>query len=178
MSDYQSTLLGRTEVAEGTTAFRFEKPNEFVFKAGQYIDLTISGSQRGSSNGLTHTFSIASSPFDEELVVTTRMRDTVFKEALSALPIGSRARIVGPMGSFNLHNNTARPAVFLAGGIGIAPFLSMLSYATGEKLRHPICSVLRKPLPTGRSVHRCTMEARACKSKVSLCSNPHACNQQ
>jgi ferredoxin-NADP reductase len=42
------------------------------------------------------------------------------------------------MGSFTLHNNTARPAVFLAGGIGIAPFLSMLSYATEEKLRHPI----------------------------------------
>ena len=42
------------------------------------------------------------------------------------------------MGSFRLHNNTARPAVFLAGGIGIAPFLSMLSHATAEKLRHPI----------------------------------------
>ena len=42
------------------------------------------------------------------------------------------------MGSFSLHKNTARPAVFLAGGIGIAPFLSMLSYATAEKLRHPI----------------------------------------
>jgi ferredoxin-NADP reductase len=136
--DYQSRLLGRTEVAEGTTAFQFEKPNEFVFKAGQYIDLTISGSQPGLSNGLTHTFSIASSPFDEELGIVTRMRGTAFKRALSALPIGSRARIVGPMGSFNLHNNTARPAVFLAGGIGIAPFLSMLSYATGEKLRHPI----------------------------------------
>ena len=138
MSAYQTTLLGQTEVAEGTMAFQFEKPNGFVFKAGQYIDLTISGSQHGCSNGLTHTFSIASSPFDEELVVTTRMRNTVFKQALSASPIGSGARIEGPMGSFGLHNNTARPAVFLAGGIGIAPFLSMLSYATAEKLRHPI----------------------------------------
>ena len=45
MIDYQSTLLGRTEVAEGTMAFQFEKPNTFVFKAGQYIDLTLSGSQ-------------------------------------------------------------------------------------------------------------------------------------
>ncbi len=45
MIDYQSTLLGRTEVAEGTMAFQFEKPNDFVFKAGQYIDLTLSGSQ-------------------------------------------------------------------------------------------------------------------------------------
>jgi ferredoxin-NADP reductase len=87
---------------------------------------------------MTHTFSIASSPFDKELVVATRMRNTVFKQTISSLPIGSRARIEGPMGSFTLHNNTARPAVFLAGGIGIAPFLSMLSYATEEKLRHPI----------------------------------------
>jgi ferredoxin-NADP reductase len=119
MSTYQSRLLGRTEVAEGTMAFQFEKPHDFVFKAGQYIDLTLSNSQRGSSNGLTHTFSIASSPFDEELLVTTRVRNTVFKRALSILPIGSGARIEGPMGSFGLHNNTARPAVFLAGGIGM-----------------------------------------------------------
>jgi ferredoxin-NADP reductase len=140
MIDYQSTLLGRTEVAEGTMAFQFEKPKKFVFKAGQYIDLTLSGSQPqfGPSNGLTHTFTIASSPSNAELVVTTRMRDSAFKQAMSALPIGSRVRIEGPMGSFTLHNNTARPAVFLAGGIGIAPFLSVLSYATEEKLRHSI----------------------------------------
>ena len=121
-------------------AFQFEKPNKFVFKAGQYIDLTLSGSepQLGPSDVMTHTFSIASSPCDEELVVTTRMRNTPFKEAISFLQIGSRARIEGPMGSFSLHKNTARPAVFLAGGIGIAPFLSMLSCATKENLRHPI----------------------------------------
>jgi ferredoxin-NADP reductase len=137
MIGYPTTLLGRTEVAEGTLAFRFEKPRNFAFKAGQYIDLTLSGSEPGS-NGLTHTFSIASSPFDEDLMVTTRMRNTAFKQALSTLPIGSGATIEGPMGSFTLHNNTARPAVFLAGGIGIAPFLSMLSHANEEKLRHPI----------------------------------------
>jgi len=119
-------------------AFQFEKPNDFVFKAGQYIDLTLSDSQPGPSNGLTHTFSIASSPFDEELLVTTRIRNTVFKQAISSLPIGSPVRIEGPMSSFSLHNNTARQAVFLAGGIGIAPFLSMLTYATEEKLQHRI----------------------------------------
>jgi ferredoxin-NADP reductase len=138
MDGYQITLLGRTEVAQGTMAFQFEKPTGFVFKPGQYIDLTVSDSQPGPSTELTHTFSIASSPFDEEILVMTRMRNTVFKQALSTLPIGSGARIEGPMGSFSLHNNTARPAVFLAGGIGIAPFLSMVSHATAEKLRHPI----------------------------------------
>jgi ferredoxin-NADP reductase len=138
MSAYQSTLLGRTEVAEGTMAFQFDRPKAFVFKAGQYIDLTLLGSHAGSANGLTHTFSIASSPFDEELLVTTRMRSTLFKQALSVLAIGTGVRIEGPMGSFSLHNNTSRVAVLLAGGIGIAPFLSMVSHATAEKLRHPI----------------------------------------
>jgi ferredoxin-NADP reductase len=138
MIGYQSTLLGRTEVAEGTMAFQFEKPKGFVCKAGQYIDLTLLDSQPGSSTGVTHTFSIASCPSEEEILVTTRMRNTLFKQALSTLPIGSGARIEGPMGSFSLHNNTARPAVFLAGGIGITPFLSMVSHATAEKLRHPI----------------------------------------
>ncbi len=140
MTDYRSTLLGRTEVAKGTMAFQFDKPNNFVFKAGQYINLTLSGSQPqfGPSDGMTHTFSIVSSPSDEEILVTTRMRGTVFKQALSSLPVGSGVRIEGPIGSFSLHNNTSRPAVFLAGGIGIAPFLSMLSYATQEKLHHPI----------------------------------------
>jgi ferredoxin-NADP reductase len=62
----------------------------------------------------------------------------VFKQALSVLPIGTEVQIEGPMGSFSLHNNISKLAVFLAGGIGIAPFLSMVSYATAEKLRHPI----------------------------------------
>jgi ferredoxin-NADP reductase len=138
MIDYQSALLDRTEIAESTVAFRFEKPKHFVFKAGQHIDLTVSGFHPELPGKLTHTFSIASSPCDEELVVATRMRDSAFKQAISILPIGSKAMIEGPMGSFSLHKNTTRPAVFIAGGIGIAPFLSMTSNATAEKLRHPI----------------------------------------
>jgi ferredoxin-NADP reductase len=138
MVAYSSTLLSRTEVAKDTIAFYFQKPRGFQFTAGQYINLTLLGSQPEPSNGLTHTFSVTSSPFSEELAVTTRMRDTVFKRALSALRIGGEVRIEGPMGSFTLHNNTARPAVLLAGGIGIAPFLSILSYAAVKRLHHPI----------------------------------------
>jgi ferredoxin-NADP reductase len=119
-------------------AFQFEKPRGFQFKAGQYIDLHLLGLPPGRENGLTHTFSIVSSPLSEEIILATRMRDTGFKRALSMLPIGTEVKIEGPMGSFTLHNNTARPAVLLAGGIGIAPFLSILSYAASERLRHPI----------------------------------------
>jgi ferredoxin-NADP reductase len=135
---YPSRLIGRTEVAKNTVAFQIERPRKFLFRAGQYVDVTLFGHTRDRSDELTHTFSIASGPSAEEIMLTTRMRDSAFKRTLSTLPIGTEVRIEGPMGSFNLHNNTARPAVLLAGGIGIAPFLSILSHAAVEKLRHPI----------------------------------------
>jgi len=119
-------------------AFQFERPRNFLFNAGQFVDLAPRGARSDSSDGLTHAFSIASSPLAEEIVVATRMRDTAFKPALSILAIGAAVRIKGAMGSFTLHKNVSRPAVFLAGGIGIAPFLSMLSYAAMNKLHPPI----------------------------------------
>ncbi|HWY22803.1 MAG TPA: FAD-dependent oxidoreductase [Candidatus Acidoferrum sp.] len=135
---YPSRLLGRTEVAKDTTAFQFERPNNFLFRAGQSVDLILLGAGREPQNQLTHTFSIAGDPSDDEIMVVTRMRDTAFKRRLSSLPIGAEVRIDGPRGSFTLHNNTARPAVLLAGGIGIAPFLSMVYHARKEGLRHRI----------------------------------------
>jgi ferredoxin-NADP reductase len=135
---YPSRLVGRKQVAKGTVAFQFERPRNFLFKAGQFVDLGLLGGRPDGPDGLIHTFSIASSPSAEEIVVVTRMRGTAFKSALSTLAIGAEVRIKGPMGSFTLHNNVSRPAVFLAGGIGIAPFLSMISYAASSTLHPPI----------------------------------------
>ena len=138
VTGYPSKLLGRTDVAKGTMAFQLEKPPNFAFRAGQSIDLNLVGVGQDSPRRLTHTFSIASDPSDEEVMVATRMRDTPFKQRLSHLPIGTEIRIEGPMGSFTLHNNTARPAVLLAGGVGIAPFLSIASHARKKGLHHRI----------------------------------------
>jgi len=135
---YHSRLVGRKAVAEGTMAFQFERPRDFLFKAGQFVELALLGARPDGSDGLTHVFSIASSPITEEIVVATRMRDTPFKRALATLAIGAEVRVKGPMGSFTLHNNVSRPAVFVAGGIGITPFLSMISYAAVNKFHPPI----------------------------------------
>jgi ferredoxin-NADP reductase len=135
---YASRLLSRTEVAQDTVAFRFERPRNFLFRAGQSIDLTLLGTRADGSDCLTHTFSIASSPFVEEILVATRIRDSAFKQALSILPLGAHVNLSGPMGSFTLHHNASKPAVFLAGGIGVAPFLSMLFSAAVDKARHNI----------------------------------------
>lgn len=128
-----STLRGRKDVAEGTTAFHLEKPPGFEFRAGQAIEvlLTDSASATGESG---HAFSIVSAPFEDELVFATRMRDSAYKRALGALPDGARVRLDGPFGSLTLHNKRARPAVFVAGGIGITPFMSILRQAAHDRL--------------------------------------------
>jgi len=69
-----SRLMRREEVAEGTMAFHFEKPSGFNFKAGQSADVTLIDPPDTDAEGNTRTFSIASPPFENELVFTTRMR--------------------------------------------------------------------------------------------------------
>ena len=55
-------LLSRHEVAEGTMAFRFERPANWAFKAGQYLDMTLLDPPETDSEGNVRSFSIASGP--------------------------------------------------------------------------------------------------------------------
>ncbi len=134
MTAYDTRLNGREEVAEGTMAFHFEKPAGFNFKPGQAIDVVLVDPLFTDAASARHTFSLVSAPFQGDLVVATRMRDSAFKRALKLLPIGSVAKLEGPFGSLILHNNRARPAVFIAGGIGITPFISILRQAAKDQL--------------------------------------------
>ena len=133
-----SKLVSRHEVAERTTAFRFEKPSNWTFKAGQALDMTLLKPSETDTEGNTRAFSIASGPHEETLMVATRIRDTAFKRVLNTMPLGSAVKIEGPFGDLTLHNNVKRTAVFLAGGIGITPFRSIVFRAAKEKLPHRI----------------------------------------
>ena len=135
---YRSKLLSRIEVAEGTMAFHFEKPAQFEFKPGQSADVTLSNPPETDSEGNTRTLSIASSLFENQLVFATRMRDTAFKRSLQKVPLGTDVKIDSPMGSFTLHKDSAKPAVFLAGGIGITPFVSIVRQADRDRLLHKL----------------------------------------
>jgi len=131
-------LQKREEVAEGTMAFYFDKPAGFEFKAGQSIDLTLINPPETDEEGNTRAFSIASAPSDPNLTIATRMRDTAFKRALRSMPLQTQVKIVGPSGSFTLHKNAGKPAIFLAGGIGITPFLSIIRQAEHDHAPHQI----------------------------------------
>jgi ferredoxin-NADP reductase len=134
MSTCQVLLQAREEVASGTMAFHFQRPAGFAFKAGQAIDLILPAAVAADGQNQRHAFSLVSAPFEHELVISTRMRDSVFKRALKMLPIGGLVEVEGPFGSLTLHNERARPALFIAGGIGITPFMSMLRQATHDRL--------------------------------------------
>lgn len=135
---FLSKLNSRQEVAEGTMAFRFEKPAGWTFEAGQCVDMTVLDPPETDSEGPTRTFSLASAPHEETLMVATRMRDTAFKRVLRTMPLGTTVKIEGPSGDLTLQNNAAHTVVFLAGGIGITPFRSILCHAANEMLPHRI----------------------------------------
>lgn len=138
METFRIKLLRKQEVAERSMAFHFEKPEGFQFRAGQVIDLTLIDPPETDAAGSTRTFTLASAPYENELAVVTRMRESAFKRVLSALPAGAEVLLEGPMGSFTLHSNASKPAVFLAGGIGITPFLSIAKQAAHDHLPHRI----------------------------------------
>jgi ferredoxin-NADP reductase len=131
-----SALRSREKAAHGTMAFRFEKPSGWVFKAGQFLDMTLVDPPETDAEGNTRSFSIASGPHEDTLMIATRMRDTAFKRVLKSIPLGTAVKIDGPSGDLTLHRDATRPAVFLAGGIGITPFRSILVQAAREKLPH------------------------------------------
>ena len=137
-AQYLVKLRRRSEVAERTTSFAFEKPANFVFKAGQFLEITLMSPPETDTEGDSRAFSIASAPHEEMLMVATRMRDTAFKRVLGSMPLESQVKVEGPFGDLVLHNNQARAAVFLTGGIGITPFRSMVVRAAKEHLPHPL----------------------------------------
>jgi ferredoxin-NADP reductase len=135
MAEYQMTLVDRQRIARDTMAFWFDTNGaSYEFRAGQHADFVF-----GNASDNSHTFSLASSPRDREpIMIATRMRQTAFKTALRAAPLGTKFTVSRPRGSFTLHRDITRPAVFLAGGIGIAPIHSILRSATQERLPHKL----------------------------------------
>ncbi|HSB14845.1 MAG TPA: FAD-dependent oxidoreductase [Bryobacteraceae bacterium] len=135
---FMAKLMERQEVANRTLALRFEKPADSPFTPGQFVEVTLMNPAETDAEGNSRVFSIASAPHESFLMVTTRLRDTAFKRTLRTMPLSAEVRIEGPFGDLRLHKNQARPAVFLAGGIGITPIRSIVLHAAKQKLPHRI----------------------------------------
>jgi glycine betaine catabolism B len=140
------TLLEKDKI-EGTdvTSFKFSKQNDQVGEgeedkitplnhtAGQFAFFDIGGVYNDPKGPIRH-FTISSSPTENFIMFSTRIRDSPYKKRLSILEKGAKVKVRGPEGEFVLHQDYSKPAVFLSGGIGVTPFRSMLRYATDQQL--------------------------------------------
>jgi ferredoxin-NADP reductase len=138
MPHCKARLKARKALCADTTAFYFEKPDGFEFEAGQFANFTLLGSDHMDLKGNTRALSIASAPQEKNLMVAMRLRATAFKRTLNSLPIGAELLLQGPYGWMTLSKNGARPAVLLAGGIGITPFRSIIWNAAESLSRRRI----------------------------------------
>ncbi|MBU7038167.1 MAG: hypothetical protein HXS52_09550 [Theionarchaea archaeon] len=122
-------MIFETEVREILTrapdvrSFRFSKPAQFTYKAGQFMFITI----RKGEEELRKHFTISSSPTEDFLEFTKKLTDSEFSTALRASSPGDWTRIEGPFGKFTFEKEYEKSAL-LAGGIGITPMRSMVTY--------------------------------------------------
>jgi ferredoxin-NADP reductase len=133
MPIYTLTLLDRKTVANNTIELTFAKPEGFTFKAGQYCGFTLVNPAETDDKGTNRRFSLLCTPDDETLSLVTRIQLSAYKRNLLNMPLGHTIKMAGPTGNFTLHEDSSIPAVLIAGGMGIAPFYSIIRDALAHR---------------------------------------------
>ncbi|HXZ96914.1 MAG TPA: FAD-dependent oxidoreductase [Burkholderiales bacterium] len=154
MPKFTTKLIERNEVAERTMVFTFERPADFNFTAGQFLTVTVPNPPFSDAKGNGRTFSIASPPQElAHLQIATRMTGSALKRSLAELPLGTPVELFGPAGTFTLHRASSMSAVFIAGGIGITPFRSIINDAFARHLTHQITLIYSNRNLEGAAFH-------------------------
>jgi len=132
-------LTNKKKESDGVWTFEFEKPVKFNYKPGQYVYLTLPKLNYPDPRGATRHFTLSSSPSEDLLAVTTIIRpESGYKQTLAELVLGTEIDADGPQGEFFLDKATNTPQVFLAGGIGITPFYSMIKFQIDNHYQTPL----------------------------------------
>jgi ferredoxin-NADP reductase len=139
----RAQIKEKREVAKGTLLVTFDLLGEEVdFAPGQYFFVTLPDVGYQDDKGLRRHITVVTSPNEKGVLgFATRMRDSAFKRSLGELPVGAEVDVESPKGNFVLPENTSRPLVFVAGGIGITVFRSMLRYIREERLPYRVTLV-------------------------------------
>jgi ferredoxin-NADP reductase len=126
---YVMTLVKKEEIAEGVYNFTFVPDKKINFRPGQYLEWTL-GHDKPDTRGNRRYFTIASSPTEETVMLGVKFYDkpSSFKQTLRAMNPGDTIMAAQLAGGFVLPKDPKKKLVFIAGGIGITPFRSMLKY--------------------------------------------------
>lgn len=118
-------LKEKEHLVDNVWAFRFTPSKPLTWIPGQFLRVEILH-DNPDEEGTKRWFTISSTPHDGFIQITTRVTDTTFKQSLAALEIGDEIQLIEqPDGDFTWQESS-KPLVLIAGGIGITPFYSML----------------------------------------------------
>ena len=170
MPTYKIKLKSRREVAAETMAFHFEKPAGFTFIAGQAGNFTLHHPPETDKEGNKRSFSLACAPYEDDLMIATRMRDTAFKRSLKSIPLGTELSLEAPWGELTLHKKHSTPAVFVTGGIGITAIRSMVLEA--REPNSPRNSSSSTPIAAPKTPSSSTTSPRHKKKTPTSTSSP------
>ncbi len=138
----RATVAEKQEVAKGTLLVLFAVEDYPDYRPGAYFWVELPDRGHEDEKGLRRHISLVTSPTDKGVVgLATRLRDSAFKQTLSELEIGDEVEVEEPKGSFLLPEDTGAEYVFVAGGIGITVFRSMLRYIADESLPYRVTLV-------------------------------------
>ena len=139
----KARIKEKRDVAKGTLMVVFDLLGEEVdHHPGQYFWVTLLDPPYDDEKGPRRHITVVTSPTERGVLgLATRLRDTAFKRSLAELPVGTEVEVEQPKGSFVLPQETDRHYVFIAGGIGITVFRSMLRYIADEGLPHRVTLV-------------------------------------
>src|SRR5262245_18347642 len=134
-------LVQKHHEAENASSFLFEPEAPISYEAGQYLRYTLSHAN-ADNRGVARSFTIASFPAEPNIRVTTRLSvpSSTFKQALAHMEPGTILQANGPFGRF-VYGEIDTPAVFIAGGIGITPFRSIIGDFASRRV-HPTITLL------------------------------------
>jgi ferredoxin-NADP reductase len=121
------TLISKVKREGDATSFIFQPSHPIAWKAGQFMVYTLPH-KNPDIRGEQRFFTISSPPFEKNIVITTKIsseRSSSFKKALVELKEGQTIEAKGPDGEFVV-NDPNKEYVFIAGGIGITPYHSIL----------------------------------------------------
>ena len=137
----KATLAEKREVAKGTLLVLFAVDDYPDYRPGAYFWVELPDRGHDDEKGLRRHISLVTSPTEEVVGLATRLRDTAFKRTLSELQVGDEVEVEEPKGSFLLPEDTDAEYVFVAGGIGITAFRSMLRFIADERLPYRVTLV-------------------------------------
>lgn len=132
------SLLSKEQLSDDIWEFVFEPSVPINFQAGQYLECTLATS-RNDERGNRRYFTIASAPTEKVVRLTMKFAHpgSTFKQAMLALPTGGQLLVSQIAGDFVLTVSVTQPLVFIAGGIGITPFRSIVKYLIDISTKKP-----------------------------------------